>query len=71
MDENAHEIDPFCDYWLERGATVKLRNKLSWGGQFDTPIEHHVSEDRIPCPWAITMMHVFWDGRDPTLSRGH
>jgi hypothetical protein len=22
-------------------------------------------EQRIPCPWAITMMHVFWDGRVP------
>ena len=20
-------------------------------------------EERIPCPWAITLMHVLWDGR--------
>lgn len=64
MDENEHEIDAFCDYWLKRGATVKLRNKLSWGGRFGTPMEIS-ADDRIPCPWAITMMHVFWDGRIP------
>ncbi|UCF67665.1 MAG: radical SAM protein [Acidobacteriota bacterium] len=64
MDENEHEMDTFREYWLERGATVKLRNKLSWGGKFDTPVEVSF-EDRIPCPWALTMMHVFWDGRVP------
>lgn len=64
MDENSHEIDAFCQHWLAHGATLKVRNKLSWGGKFDTPlcVPH---EDRIPCPWAITMMHVFWDGRVP------
>jgi hypothetical protein len=64
MDENAHELDQFKAYWLERGATLKIRNKLSWGGQFDTPLETP-DEMRIPCPWALTMMHVFWDGRVP------
>ncbi len=64
MDENENEVEPFKAYWLERGATIKVRNKLSWGGRFDTPL-HVADEDRIPCPWAITMMHVFWDGRVP------
>jgi len=64
MEENEHEREEFSSYWLERGATLKVRNKLSWGGRFDTPIR--VPDDqRIPCPWAITMMHVFWDGRVP------
>jgi len=64
MDHNAHEAGEFSDFWLERGATVKLRNMLSWGGRFDTPLE--VShEDRIACPWAMTQLHVFWDGRIP------
>lgn len=62
MDFNAHEAEDFSSYWLERGATVKLRNMLSWGGRFDTPLE--VSDtDRIPCPWAMTQLHVYWDGR--------
>jgi pyruvate-formate lyase-activating enzyme len=64
MSENRHEIDAFRRYWLSRGATLKIRNMLSWGGKFDTPLGVP-DEDRIPCPWAITMMHVFWDGRVP------
>jgi pyruvate-formate lyase-activating enzyme len=64
MDENAHEMEAFSNYWLARGATVKLRNKLSWGGRFATPL-CVAPEERIPCPWAMTQMHVFWDGRVP------
>jgi pyruvate-formate lyase-activating enzyme len=67
MDENEHELVDFAQYWLERDATVKVRNKLSWGGRFQTPV-HIPDEDRIPCPWALTMMHVFWDGRVPRCS---
>jgi len=40
MDENSHEMEAFSAHWLERGATLKLRNKLSWGGRFDTPALH-------------------------------
>jgi len=64
MADNAHEMQPFCDYWLQRGATLKVRNQLSWGGKFQTPLAVPAA-DRIPCPWALTMMHVFWDGRVP------
>lgn len=64
MDENEHEMEQFRQHWLALGATVKLRNKLSWGGKFDTPL-CVPPESRIPCPWACTMMHVFWDGRVP------
>ena len=64
MDENAAELDEYKQYWLARGAVVKVRNMLSWGGKFDTPL-NIPPEDRIPCPWALTMMHVFWDGGVP------
>jgi hypothetical protein len=64
MDENEHELETFKQHWLARGAALKVRNKLSWGGKFVTPLEVP-TEERIPCPWAITMMHVFWDGRVP------
>ncbi|HLK67587.1 MAG TPA: radical SAM protein [Bryobacteraceae bacterium] len=64
MHENMHELEPFKAYWLEHGATVKVRNKLSWGGKFDTPMSITPGE-RIACPWAMTMLHVFWDGRVP------
>ncbi len=64
MDENEHELEQFSQHWLEHGATLKVRKKLSWGGRFDTPLDVDPA-DRIPCPWAMTMMHVFWDGRVP------
>jgi hypothetical protein len=64
MDENASEVDRFRDYWLEQGAVVKVRRKLSWGGRLATP-SSVLKELRIPCPWAITLMHVLWDGRIP------
>lgn len=64
MEENEHETLAFAAYWHTRGATVKVRNKLSWGGTFETPV-HIPDHERIPCPWAMTMMHVFWDGRVP------
>jgi sulfatase maturation enzyme AslB (radical SAM superfamily) len=64
MPGNAHELKAFSEYWLARGATVKVRNQLSWGGKFSTSLAT-LREERIPCPWAITMMHVFWDGRVP------
>jgi sulfatase maturation enzyme AslB (radical SAM superfamily) len=64
MEHNAHELRPFSDFWLARGATLKVRNQLSWGGKFATPLKVP-REERIACPWAITMLHVFWDGRVP------
>jgi len=64
MEENSHELEEYKQFWLARGATIKARRMLSWGGKFDTKLG--VPENnRIPCPWACTMMHVFWDGRVP------
>jgi pyruvate-formate lyase-activating enzyme len=67
MDENEHELNDFTRYWHSTGATVKVRNKLSWGGTLQTPL-FIPTRERIPCPWALTMMHVFWDGRVPRCS---
>ena len=64
MDGNEHEFETLRDYWLERGAVVKARRQLSWGGKLDTMLNVPMDK-RIPCPWALTMMHVFWDGRVP------
>ncbi len=62
MDENEHEMEDFKNYWLSKGVVVKVRRKLSWGGRIETPATVP-DEERIPCPWAITLMHVLWDGR--------
>jgi pyruvate-formate lyase-activating enzyme len=64
MDRNLAERDAFIDHWVARGATVKVRNQLSWGGTFESCMRVP-DEQRIACPWALTMMHVFWDGRVP------
>lgn len=64
MAFNRHELPDYRSYWLERGAVVKVRRQLSWGGKFDTSL-CIPDDERIPCPWAVTMMHVFWDGRVP------
>ena len=64
MAENQHELPAFRDHWLPLGATVKARHMLSWGGKFGTSL-CGPDEERIACPWAVTMMHVFWDGRVP------
>ena len=64
MDDNAHEVDEYTAFWLARNAVVKVRRQLSWGGQRDAGYDT-TDVNRIPCPWAITMMHVFWDGRVP------
>ena len=64
MEENKHEFEEFKNYWLKKGVTIKARRMLSWGGKFETYLQVP-NEERIPCPWACTMMHVFWDGRVP------
>lgn len=67
MNENRHELEDFKKYWSARGAQLKIRHMMSWGGQFGTPLDVP-KEERIPCPWGLTMMHVFWDGRVPRCS---
>lgn len=64
MDDNADEVEEYTAHWLARNAVVKVRRPLSWGGRVGSGLAI-APADRIPCPWAITMMHVFWDGRIP------
>jgi sulfatase maturation enzyme AslB (radical SAM superfamily) len=67
MPENQKELEAFKDHWREHGANLKIRKMMSWGGQLGTPL-NVPSEERIPCPWGLTMLHVFWDGRAPRCS---
>jgi pyruvate-formate lyase-activating enzyme len=67
MPENQHELEPFKAHWQSHGANLKIRKMMSWGGQFGTPLNVPLQE-RIPCPWGLTMLHVFWDGRVPRCS---
>ena len=61
MDTNEHEVDQFREYWLARGADVKIREKLSWGGKVDaTNLDPHMH--RIACPWALRTCAIHWNG---------
>jgi hypothetical protein len=64
MEANAHERDGFIGYWAARGAIVKTRRQLSWGGRISTPLAVP-PEQRTACPWAVNLMHVCWDGTVP------
>lgn len=61
MDDNAHEVKPFTEYWAERGAVVKIRPKISWANTVE--VKNLSSEDRYPCYWAMRTLNVCWDGR--------
>ncbi len=61
MDENEHEVETFRQHWLERGAHIKIREKLTWGGTVEAnnlnPAIH-----RIACPWALRTCAIHWNG---------
>ena len=61
MDQNEHEVDQFRAYWLARGADVKIREKLSWGGTV-TAGNLDPQMHRIGCPWALRTCAIHWNG---------
>lgn len=64
MEENAGEKEQFKEYWLSKGAVLKIRKRLGWG----TCVEPHgldikpQSEERVPCPWLMRAMNIQWTG---------
>lgn len=64
LDQNEHEAEAFKIYWLERGATVKIRLKFGWGTAVPTEDLDHASVPRnFPCPWLIRTVSIQWDGK--------
>lgn len=61
MEANQHEVDEFRAYWLERGADVKVREKLTWGGTVDAS-NLDPGLRRIACPWAMRTCAIHWNG---------
>ena len=61
MDANEHEVDTFREYWLSRGADVKIREKLTWLGTVDAP-NLDPAIDRIACSWALRTCAIHWNG---------
>jgi len=64
MDENEHEVEAFKNYWLERGAIVKIRPKLGWGNAIKSSILDSVAQEteRFPCAWLTRTVSIHWDG---------
>jgi sulfatase maturation enzyme AslB (radical SAM superfamily) len=64
MDENAQEVEDFKEYWLERGAIVKIRLKMGWGNVIPTEDLTKANVQRnFPCPWLLRAVSIHWDGR--------
>jgi len=64
MDENETEVDDFKEYWLEKGAIVKIRPKLSWGNTVPASNLNLTQCDRTyPCPWLLRTMSIHWTGK--------
>jgi radical SAM protein with 4Fe4S-binding SPASM domain len=61
MDQNEHEVDAFRQYWLARGADVKVREKLTWAGRVDAP-NLDAGMERVACPWAVRTCAIHWNG---------
>jgi radical SAM protein with 4Fe4S-binding SPASM domain len=64
MEENEEEVEFFKDFWLEAGAIVKIRPKLSWGNTIEAKNLNLEQKDRTyPCPWLARTVSIQWTGR--------
>ena len=64
MDQNAHEIEDFKKYWLQKGAVAKVRRQLGWGTGVEAPhLTLPDSERTFPCPWITRAVGIQWNGR--------
>ncbi|MDQ7822805.1 MAG: radical SAM protein [Candidatus Eremiobacteraeota bacterium] len=68
MDSNCHEKDDFISYWTARGAQVKIRPKVSWGGLIEASNLVMGPEERWPCYWAMRTMSVTDAGKVVTCA---
>lgn len=63
MNENESEIEEFHNYWLARGAVVKIRLRQGWGRDISAPDLQKINIERFPCPWLLRTMNIHWNGR--------
>ena len=61
MDENEHEFPDFKEFWLEQGALVKYREKLTWTGTVEASNLDPTIE-RIACPWGVKTCAIHYTG---------
>lgn len=64
MAENKHEFEDFKNFWLSRGAIVKVRRKTGWGTAIEAEYdEYDESKRTFPCPVLVREAALLWDGR--------
>ena len=63
MDENEREMAEFKERWLERGATVKIRQKLGWGAGVKADNLDLPESERFPCSWLARTVSIHWTGK--------
>lgn len=68
MDINQHEVEPFVEFWKDKGANVKIRPKVSWAGKVDAPNLVLGDEERWPCYWAMHSMSITDQGKVVTCA---
>jgi radical SAM protein with 4Fe4S-binding SPASM domain len=68
MDVNRHEKDGFIKFWSDKGATVKIRPKVSWAGAIEAPNLVMGNEERWPCYWAMRTMSITDQGKVVTCA---
>ncbi|MDD4601880.1 MAG: radical SAM protein [Negativicutes bacterium] len=63
QEMNSGEKELFKEFWLSKGAVVKIRPKLGWGNAVQTPTLILGQEERKgPCPWLIRTVSIHYNG---------
>lgn len=62
MDDNEKEIETFKNYWLSRGAIVKIRQRMGWGTGVERKELEKLTIERFPCAWLMGAVSIHWDG---------
>ena len=63
MDENEHEVEEYKEYWLSKGASLKIRPKIQWGTAVESKyLDLPDSARTFPCPMLIRNCAIHWDG---------
>ncbi|MBI5625531.1 MAG: radical SAM protein [Elusimicrobia bacterium] len=63
MPVNSAEKAGFVRFWSGKGATVKIRPKVSWAGEVEAENLVLGNESRWPCYWAMRTMSVTDSGK--------
>ena len=70
-DGNIHEEEAFKSFWLDHGATTKIRPQLSWGGRVGSGGLMKLEVERVPCPWLMRQIIVTCEGEFAMCDADH